>query len=192
MDALEALHSRISCPSLSEPGPTAEQLDALYRAALRAPDHGLLRPWRFLELSGDALPRLGQLLLDAALAKDPQLSEDQQRRILGLPLRAPCVIVVVATVRPHEKIPEIEQLMSATCAAQNMMLAAHAQGLGIMWRTGGPAFDPLVRDGLGLEAGDQVVGFMYLGTPSGSCKPVPALDPADFVTRLWQDEPPLP
>lgn len=187
MDALEALHSRISCPSLTEPGPAPEQLEAIYRAALRAPDHGLLRPWRFLEFSGPALERLGEILLNAALARDPELSEDQQRRVQGLPLRAPCVIVVVATVRPHEKIPEVEQLMSATCAAQNMMLAAHALGLGMMWRTGAPAFDPRVREGLGLAEGDQVVGFMYVGTPSGSCKQVPELDPADFVSRPGQD-----
>ncbi len=185
MEALEALHSRISCPALAEPGPTPEQLDAIYRAALRAPDHGLLRPWKFLELTGEALNRLGEVLLKAALANDPALSEDQQRRITGLPLRAPCVIVVVAKVRPHEKIPEIEQLMSATCAAQNMMLAAHALGLGIMWRTGAPAFDPGVHAGLGLEQGDQVVGFLYVGTPAGSCKSVPELDPADFVERPW-------
>ncbi len=187
MNALEALHSRISCPALTEPGPSPEQLDDIYRAALRAPDHGLLRPWRFLELTGVALDRLGELLLRAALEKDPALSEDQQRRTVGLPLRAPCVIVVVATVRPHEKIPEVEQLMSATCAAQNMMIAAHALGLGMMWRTGAPAFDPVVHEGLGLAPGDQVVGFMYTGTRAGSCKPVPELDPADFVGRPWAD-----
>ena len=183
MDAIEALHTRVSCPALTEPGPTPEQLDKIYRAALRAPDHGLLRPWRFLQIEGAGLEELGQVLLRGALAENPDLSEDQQRRTLGLPLRAPCIIVVVATVRPHEKIPGIEQLMSATCAAQNMMLAAHALGLGMMWRTGGPAFNPVVRDGLGLEEGDQIVGFLYLGTRSGSCKPLPDLDPADFVRR---------
>jgi len=96
------------------------------------------------------------------------------------------VIAVIARVTPDvPKVPKMEQVISAGCAAHAILLAAHALGLGAMWRSGKYAFDPVVRKGLGLEEEDEVVAFIYLGTLGGRHKPLPDHDVGAFVER-WR------
>ena len=83
------------------------------------------------------------------------------------PLRAPLLIVLVAHLHAHPKVPEIEQLLSLACAAGNMLLAAHAEGLGAIWRTGEVSYTSELRVELGLSENESVLGFLYLGTPEG-------------------------
>lgn len=181
MDALENLHQRVSIPALQAPAPTSEQLDNMYRAALRAPDHGAIRPWRFLNVEGDARSRLGQLFAYAAVKKNPELTEEQLAKFHNMPMRAPMLVIAIAKTKQHPKVPHSEQLISAGCAVQNMLLAAYAQGLGAMWRTGDMAYDPTVMQGLSLEEGEEIVGYLYLGTPARERK-VPQLDISKFVS----------
>lgn len=94
------------------------------------------------------------------------------------------VLVVIARVLPHPKIPESEQVLAVACAAHGVLLAAHAQGLGAVWRTGEFAYDPYVAQQLGLADNEQVLGFIYVGTPDGNPRTPPELDPRDFV-RPW-------
>ncbi|MHB0776453.1 nitroreductase family protein [Halomonas sp. WWR20] len=184
MDAMTLLHERSSMGKLSGPPPDAEQLDAMYRAALRAPDHKELTPWRFIEFSGEGLDRLGDLFAEAERNKDPQADEKALDSVRKKPKRAPMIIAVIAKVVPDlPKVPPIEQVLSAGCAAQNILLAAQALGLGGMWRTGTFAFDETVRTGLGLDRDDEIVGFLYLGHLGGRHKPVPSRDPSDYVER---------
>lgn len=184
MDALDLLHNRVSCPALIEPGPTKQQLDSIYQAALRAPDHGAIRPWRFLTVAGDARQKLGDLYLKAALIENPQLSPERQDKIRKMPLRAPTVIVVIAAVSEHPKVPMVEQEISAGCAAQNIILAAHAQGLGAMWRTGDMAYLSTVKSGLGLTEEESIIGYIYLGTAKKMRKAT-THDLSNYVTD-WQ------
>ena len=184
MDALTLLHERSSMGKLMGPPPSPEQLEAIYRAALRAPDHKELRPWRFIEFSGEGLARLGELFAEAEFREDPHASDATLNAARKKPLRAPMIIAVIAKVTPDEpKVPKIEQVISAGCAAHGILLAAHAQELGAMWRSGKYAFDPTVRKGLGLAEDDEVVAFLYLGQMGGRHKPLPERDPADFVER---------
>ena len=183
MDALELMHGRVSCPILSGPAPTEDQLGSLYRAALRAPDHAALHPWRFLTIQGEGLAALGELYLQAGLADDHSLSEARQTKLRGMPLRAPLMIVVIAKVEEHPKVPEVEQIVSAGCAAQNIILAAHAQGLGAMWRTGDMAYHPIVREGLGIQQNEQIVGYIYLGQAK-KLRAVPEHQLTDYV-KNW-------
>ncbi len=180
MDALEALHTRNSVAQLTEPAPTTEQLDNILQAAMRANDHRRLRPWKFLIVDGEARNKLGQLMLKIKLQDEPELAEDQQQRIVAKPLRAPLVIVVIAKVRSDENVPDIEQILSAGGAAQLMMVAAHAQGVGAIWRTGGLAYDARMRTGLDLEEGDQIVGFLYMGTAQ-TVKRLAEMNPQDYI-----------
>ncbi|NRD73595.1 NAD(P)H nitroreductase [Shewanella sp. VB17] len=163
MDAIELLLTRQSCPRLAEPGPDKEQLNMILDAGARVPDHGGLAPWEFVIAQGDGLARLGQVFVDAAISN--QASEVAQKRALSMPLRAPMVIVVVAKPVEHDKIPQLEQVIAASCATMAMQQAAFASGLGAIWRTGSVAFDPKVNAGLGLTEHDQIVGFLYIGTP---------------------------
>jgi nitroreductase len=184
MEALDALLNRVSLGRLLEPAPDAAQRELLFRAALRAPDHGYLRPWRFLTIEGEARAKLGELFVSALLAKDPQASEAAITKARAMPLRAPLMVVVIATLQAGHKVPEVEQLLSAGCAAHGILLAAHAQGLGAMWRTGEMAYDRNVAAGLGLGEQERIVGFLYLGSVEGERRAAPELAPADFV-KAW-------
>lgn len=185
MDAIEALTSRRSPVKLVEPAPGDAEITALLNAAIRAPDHGRLRPWRFLVLRGAARERLGDVLAKALKARAPDVPGDVVERERQKPLRAPLMIVVAAAIA-EGKIPPVEQILSAGAAAQNIMLAAHAMGFGAMWRTGDGAYDAQVKEALGLKSDDAIVGFLYLGTPAGRTPIPPDEPPAQSFVREWQ------
>jgi len=180
MDALVALHTRTAAPRLVEPAPSGEALDAILAAGLRAPDHGMLRPWHFLLVSGDARQKLGDLCADAM---QPE-AEEQRKRLADAPLRAPLVIIGVAKVKEVKGIPAVEQMNSVAAALQNMSVAAHALGFGSIWRTGPVAHDPRVKSALGLDASDEIVGFLYMGTPTITERPLPEIDAAAHI-QVW-------
>lgn len=188
MDALDLLHHRVSCPQLSEPAPNAAQRQAIFKAALRAPDHAGLKPFRFLTVEGEARRALGALFLRAGLADDPGLVEGRRQKLQHMALRAPLLVLVIARLCEHPKVPRGEQRLAAGAAAQNMLLAAHALGLGAMWRTGEMAYHPQVLEGLGLGADEELIGYLYLGTPAGHLKKVPEPDTADFVQAWGNDD----
>lgn len=185
MKFLEGLHQRVSSSQLTEPAPDADQLEQIFQAALRAPDHARLRPWRFLTITGEARHALGEVFASAALADQPDLSPEAIERFKGLPLRAPMLVALVCKTRTHPKVPEIEQQLSMGAAAQNILHAAYALGLGAMWRTGAVSYHPVTARGLGLEDNEQLLGFIYLGTPSASRKKLEPLLTDDFVSE-WQ------
>lgn len=187
MEALDALINRVSVARLGEPAPTPAQRELLFRAALRAPDHGQLRPWRFLTVEGAAREQLGELLARAQLAREPQAPAAMLDKARGMPLRAPLLVVVIACLKDHPKVPEVEQLLAAGCAAHGLLLAAHAQGIGAIWRTGELSHDQTVQAGLGLAQNERIVGFLYLGTPQGELRKPQALEPADFVAGWPSD-----
>lgn len=184
MNALEALHTRTSCPRLVEPAPSAKELDNIYQAAIRAADHGLLRPWRFLNIQGNSLDRLGDLFVTASLELDSGLSDEKIARIRAKPRRAPLIIVTIAVMQAHPKIPTIEMELSAAAATQNMLLAAHSQNIGSMWRTGSMAYNKTVKSGLGLNANESIIGFLYLGARAVPPRSVPEI-PLDDLISSW-------
>nr|BBJ04303.1 nitroreductase [Marinobacter nauticus] len=153
-----------------------------FQCAARAPDHALLRPWRYLVVEGDALNALGELF---ARSCPDNTSEQQIEKARRGPLRAPMVIVGIATPTPHPKVPEVEQLMSAAAGMSFLGLALRDAGYGVMWRTGGVAYHPEVLEGLGLEPGESVVGFLYTGTVSVEKPSVPRPETKDFV-QAWR------
>ncbi len=168
MDVLEAITTRTSVTALSEPGPSDAQIAALLQAGACAPDHGRLRPWRFLVVRGKARDDLGELIAAATRARQPDASEDTLERERRKPLRAPLIVIVAVVPTLQSKIPEIEQMLAGGAAAQNILLAAHALGYGAIWRTGAPAYDPEVAKGLGLPPEARIVGFLYIGSAAAS------------------------
>lgn len=184
MDAITALHSRVSVNLLADPGPSDAQIESIIKAGMRACDHKSLTPWRFLVIQGEARKKFGKLMADTKekMAGEP-LDASLRAKLESKPFRAPCIIAVIAKIVEHEKVPEMEQILSAGASAQMMMVAAHALGLGAIWRSGSMMFDEKMRAGLGVNDKDHIVGFIYLGTPL-VCKPVPELDPAEYM-ELW-------
>ena len=184
MDALEALLSRNSAPKLTEPAPSGDALQKIFQAALRAPDHARLAPWRNLVIEGAARDRLGALFVQVAAAADGTLDDEALAKIRAKPLRAPLIIVVAVRLQVHPKVPEIEQYLSAGAAAHAMLLAAHAQGFAGIWRTGDMAFNRAFMTVLGLADNEHIVGFLYLGTPEGRAKPLPQYCTEDYF-EFW-------
>ena len=178
MKALDALHSRSSVPKLSGPIPSKEVLENIYKAAFRAADHAVLRPWRFLIVKADSRQKLGDLFVKAAKSDDPNLSTEKIEKLQAKPLRAPLLLITISSYKHHPKAPAIEQDMSAAAATQNMLLAAYAQDVGAMWRTGSMAYHPIVKQGLGLASHEKIIGFLYIGSIDGGTKQLndPSLD----------------
>jgi nitroreductase len=188
LDAIEALTTRASPTGLVAPAPDADALQHMLRAAVRAPDHGRLRPWRFIIVEGAARAALGGVLADALLAREPGVAEAALAKERAKPLRAPLIVIVAAKLREHRGVPPVEQIVAAGAATQNMLLAAHALGFGGFWRTGNAAYDDSVKAALGLHAGDAIVGFLYLGTPSVPAPPLPPYNHAAHVAH-WAGPP---
>lgn len=184
MQALELLCNRTSVALLAEPAPTPEQREQLFRAALRAPDHGQLRPWRFLTIEGDARAQLGEIFVRVQQQENPNAHPDAFNKTRQMPLRAPLLVVVIARLTAVHKVPESEQLLAAGCAAHGILLAAHAQGLGAIWRTGELSHSAAVRQALGLAASERIVGFIYMGTPQTAPHAINPLKIEDFV-EAW-------
>lgn len=193
MDALDAILTRRSVGRLSGPAPTPGALHRILEAAAAAPDHGGLRPWRFIVLAGAGKEGFGQVLAEALLARcreagtAPTPAEvDRERAKLD---RAPLVVVVAGVHRPSDRIPRPEQLASAAAAAENALVAATALGYGSMWRTGDAAYDPRVKAALGLGPDDAIVGFLYLGTRPEGSRPLPPHRPdLAGVVAEWTPE----
>lgn len=182
MEALEALQQRVSSPKLMEPGPTLGEREAIYRAATRAADHGMMRPWRFLVVEGAGLDHLGELFCQAALEDDANLSVPDQASLRRKPRRAPLILIAIAQCRDNPKVPELEQLLCAGAAVQNMLNAAYAQGIGAFWRTGKMAYHPVVERGLELTEQEKIIGFLYLGTPAKPFHPPKPVDLHEVFT----------
>ncbi len=169
---------------LAEPGPTREELDDLLTVASRVPDHGKLAPWRFIVIEGEARARIGAVIGAAFRADQPGAAEDKVQVESRRLCRAPLVVAVVARGRPHVKIPDWEQTLSAGAVCMNLVVAANARGFGTAWLTEWFAYDRRVLDALGLEPQERVAGFIHVGraTEKPADRPRPAL--ADIVTRL--------
>lgn len=182
MDALDLLLNRRSIAKLSAPAPEGQALENIIRAGLRAPDHAGLTPWRFVISQGEGLAKLSDILVKAAVAENSEQAVVD--KVKNAPFRAPMVITVVAKVTPHDKVPALEQYLSAGCAVQAMQMAAVAQGFQAFWRSGKWMFHEDVHQAFGLEGEDQIVGFLYLGTPGCTPMKVPERDLSKFVEYL--------
>lgn len=167
--ALDVILNRASAVTLKAPGPRADDLRTILRAGTRAPDHSKLEPWRFVVIEGDARDRLADVMAASLKARNPNAEEIELKRERDKVFRAPTLVAVALHVA-SEKQPRIEQQCAVAAAAQNMILAAVALGYGTMWKTGAPAYDPNVKALLGLDAADDILGFLYFGTPDAMPK----------------------
>lgn len=188
MQAIDALLERRSAKILTDPAPDEGALALLLESASRAPDHGRLRPWRFIVIRRGARERFGELIAGQLRRKQPEASAEALQRERQKALRAPLIVVVAAVCNAAAKIPPIEQILAAGAAAQNMMLAATALGFGAMWKTGDAAYDDMVKLALGLETRDAIVGFLYLGTAPVDAVPPPVRGQWEDRVSYWGEE----
>ncbi len=179
--------NRYSTPAkaLTEPAPDDAQLKQILQVAMSAPDHGRLYPYRFISIRGDARYRLSEIFVQATMRREPDVDAAYLAKQREKPLRSPLIVVVVATLIESEKIPEIEQMLSAGAATHNILLASNALGFGSVWLTGANAYDAYVCGELELTDNERIIGFVYLGTPELDIPPreLPAVN--DYL-RTWE------
>ncbi len=181
---LDYLKVRRSTPALqlTEPGPSKAEIEEILRLAVRVPDHGKLAPWRFVVYRGEERVRLGETALRIALEKNPELDLQQQDAERMRFTRAPVVIAVISTAKPHFKIPEWEQVMSAGAVCLNVIFAANANGFAANWLTEWLAFDPSFLAEIGVSAEEKVAGYIHIGSTTFPPVERPRPELADVVT----------
>ena len=183
MDAIENLLSRNSPRELIAPVPSNQEMDEVYKAALRAPDHAWIRPSRFIQVTGKGIDKLSTIFKDFASKHIKNIEPSHLEKYKSAPYRAPMIIILVTKITEHPKVPEIGQMLSTAAAAQNILLALHAKSYAGIWRTGKLAFNQKLVEYLSLSPEHRVIGYLYVGTPSGTMKTIPSLDPEKFITH---------
>ena len=184
MDALENIITRQSSRFLDEPIPNREQLQVIYRSALRAPDHANLKPTRFIEVSGLGLIKLSNIFESYAKKHVKNMSAEKLEKYKKAPFRAPLIIILICETQSHKTVPPLEQLLSTAAAGQNILLALNALNFAAIWRTGIFAFNPKIGSMLGLTKDQQIIGYLYIGTSKEKHREVPNIDIKDYVKNL--------
>ena len=179
-DLLDHLVTRRSVQAafLEAPAPDEDQIAQMLTIAARVPDHGKLEPWRFIRFAPERCEKFGALLARRMQEKEPDLDADRlviEKERLS---RAPLVIAVVSSPKRDAPVPEWEQVMSAGAVCMNLIHAAYAMGFAAQWLSEWFAFDAAILKELGLEEGEQIAGFIHIGTPSAkpADRPRPDLD----------------
>jgi nitroreductase len=186
MDTLQAIFSRQSIQNL-RPDPVPHDLvEQLLAAAVQAPNHFKVRPWRFVVLEGAALGRLGDVFAEVLRSRQPDLPPAALEKERSMALRAPLLIAVGVDKSEDPRALPIENICAAAAACENLLLAATALGLACKWRTGSYAVNEHIKTFLGLDPEQPLIGFLYLGYPAES-QPA-ALERPSFADRTtWMD-----
>ena len=163
LDALLGRHS-VGPKHLVGPGPGDAELACMVQAALRAPDHAELVPYRFRLVRGAAKEGMAALFADAARAAgkgEAGAALDAERA-----LRPPMTVAVVARIDlGHPLVPAHEQWAAVGGAIANFLTAAHALGFGGKMLSGAKVRDPAIAAAF-CEPGETLVGWIALGTPA--------------------------
>ena len=165
MELFDAIASRSMAKQISGPGPSAEQIARLLEAADRAPDHGRLKPWRFVAVNGPERETFANAVAEARRDQIPAFTDEQMEIERDKIRRSPSILVAGCVVRKDiPKVPEIEQVIAVGAAVENLMLAANDLGVGAMWKTGPAAYSARVKAAVGLAPDDHIVAILHLGT----------------------------
>lgn len=165
MDIFEAIHQRHSIKKVKQDPVPRDLIEKILDAAVQAPNHYKVRPWRFVVLSGEGQVRLGDVMAASTAEHHPEYPPEVLDKCRATPLQAPVVIAVGVDKPTESKVLELENYAAAAAATQNMLLAAHALGLGAKWRTGEWAHDVKVKEFLGFDPDQHIIGFIYIGYP---------------------------
>ncbi len=192
MSVFETIKRRRSIGKMTRERPAREQIERMLEAATHAPNHHKVEPWKFIVLAGKAREELGKVMADSLATRLEETRSEKAQALLnkerGKLLRAPVVIAVAAEPAKQPKVMEIENIEAVAAAVQNMLLAAEEMGLACMWRTGDAAYDPRVKEWLGLSAEDHLVAFVYVGFPAILRQERHPTDFAEKTTWIGLDE----
>lgn len=171
----------VSPKRLHGPGPSAQDIDLILQAALRAPDHGGLHPWRVLEFRAPHRTALADLFEEEKRRRDPLASAGDLQRAREHATRAPALLAFVVSPKVRSKIPAREQWLAAGAALGNLLNAAHQLGFGAIVLSGERCYDPTFTAGLGIQGDEFLAGFVSLGSIAQA---PPSKDPA-LSGEVW-------
>ena len=143
--------------------------DAVVRGLIEdacwAPTHGMTQPWRFHVFSGDSLERLADFRQEWYRDHTPADNFDPNKmdRLRDNLIRSSHAILLCVNIDPSSPIPEIEEIEAVACAAQNLMLSAHAHGIQSFWGSGAETYSAENHGFLSLGPNERCLGTLYLG-----------------------------
>jgi nitroreductase len=180
-DLPAAVQRRRSYPRVTADAPSTAELLPLLATASTAADHGSLRPWRVIELRGDARVRLGE-----AFVEESGLSGADAERLAAKPVRASLLLAIVVSHKESFKVKAWEQDAAAAGIAHLLTLLLDDAGWGVMWRTGGHTRSAAVRRLHKLGDNEELLGWLYVGGKTADSKPDAraAIDPAAFISSI--------
>ena len=178
-----ALRRSANKASIGGPAPDPDTLDAILAAATRVPDHRRLSPWRFIVLEGDARKTFGDKAAEVHRQENSFASDEDLEATRALPMRAPCVVVLISSPKDDNKTPVWEQELSAGALGHNLLLAANAAGFAGCWLTEWISFSSGINQVLGLEKGERIAGYFYLGTATADPQERARPDPQSLISR---------
>jgi len=185
MELFEAIHSRHSQGKVKQGAVARELIEKLLDAAVQAPNHYKVRPWRFVVLTGEARNKLGDVMSASQREQKPDFPQEAFDKTRTLPLRAPVLIAVGVDKPSEEKVLEVENICAAAAACENILLAAEALELGAKWRTGEWARDAKVKEFLGFSPDQHLIAFLYVGYPEFTAEATPR--PSFEDRTVWME-----
>lgn len=185
MDVLDAIHHRHMQVKVKADAVPRALIEKLLSAAVQAPNHYKVRPWRFVVLTGNGLNKLGDVFAASFAERQPDLPPEALDKTRALPHRAPLIIAVGVDKPSEPKILEIENIVAVSAACQNILLAAEAEGLAVKWRTGEWAEDVKVKEFLGFSVDQHLIAFLYIGYPEFTAEQEPR--PSFEDRTVWME-----
>ena len=185
--SVQEIITRRSQKLVRAPGPNAEQIDTLLRAAVCAPDHSALRAWRFALIHREHIDAFADLAISATRRSGREVTAQKEENTRKWLSTVPLLIAMAYKIsHNNEKVPEIEQTLSMGAAAMNIQNVAHMMGFSSYWSTGLGSYTDEVPEALGFDPLDyRFVGFLAIGTPISPA--VPAQRPApESLTSTWR------
>lgn len=176
MELAYAIRSRRSIGRVTREPVPQEMIEEILESAVHAPNHRITEPWRFHVFVGKGRGELARAraetarLLAETEGEDEELTAGRVSRERKKAFRAPVVIAVICEAG-RDEVESLENYAACAAAVQNMQLTAHALGLGAIWRTGPVAYHPHMREFFGLERGDSIVAYLYVGYPDMGERP---------------------
>ncbi len=191
MDLKQAILERRSIGKVKSDPVDQALIEEILEAAIWAPNHAHTEPWRFWVMTGEGRKLLARGYAEVAMAESGTLTEEETAQIHAnqekKAFRAPVVIAVAVSPSANRVVPEIEEYAAAHAAVQNMLLTAHALGLGAIWRTGEPTYHAKMKETFGLQGKEDLVGFIYIGYPDMPSAPKAVRSPFAQKT-VWVSE----
>jgi nitroreductase len=171
MDTFAAIFNRQSIAEVKTDPVPVELINKLLSAAVQAPNHYKVRPWRFVVLTGPGRERMGEVLAQSFAEKFPLAPSSVLEKERAKSMRAPLIIAVGVDQPTEPKVLEIENICAAAAAVENILLAAQSLGLAAKWRTGDDVHDPHIKQFLGFGSEQKLIAFLYIGYPAAETPP---------------------